>query len=156
VWNSLDGLNQFFANPHVQEQAGQIFSQRDPVVWVPADRFISYHLPPPYGKNDRFVGIVRGMLHSRAEGQRVHNALVGKSVNKARSRGNLSHETYLRVTPPGTPEIMEFFAVDTWMDAAGMGEQYSDPDFLSGFGDLFAGQPDASVWTHPAGTWVEW
>src|SRR6476619_4672460 len=22
VWNSRDGLNQFFANPHVQEQAG--------------------------------------------------------------------------------------------------------------------------------------
>src|SRR5262245_7156508 len=24
VWNSLDGLNQFFANPQVQHQAGQI------------------------------------------------------------------------------------------------------------------------------------
>src|SRR5436853_6987038 len=35
-WNSLEGLNQFFANPHVQEQAGQIFSARDPVVRAPA------------------------------------------------------------------------------------------------------------------------
>src|SRR5215468_3477068 len=36
-WNNLDGLNQFFANKQVQEQAGQIFSQRDPVVWAPAE-----------------------------------------------------------------------------------------------------------------------
>ena len=39
VWNSRDGLNQFFANPHVQEQAGRIFSTRDPVVWAAADGF---------------------------------------------------------------------------------------------------------------------
>src|SRR5262245_10014773 len=43
VWNNLAGLNQFFANPQVQEQAGQIFSARDRVVWVPADGFLSYH-----------------------------------------------------------------------------------------------------------------
>ncbi len=33
IWNSMDGINQFFANPTVQEQAGQIFTERDPVVW---------------------------------------------------------------------------------------------------------------------------
>ena len=44
VWNSMDGLNQFFANPTVQEQAGQIFTRRDPVVWAPAGDFTSYHL----------------------------------------------------------------------------------------------------------------
>jgi len=33
IWNSMDGLNQFFANPQVQAQAGQIFTTRDPVVW---------------------------------------------------------------------------------------------------------------------------
>jgi hypothetical protein len=26
----------------------------------------------------------------------------------------------------------------------------------SGFRDLFAGEPTTSVWTHPAGEWVEW
>src|SRR5215468_7688479 len=57
IWNNMDGLNQFFANPTVQEQAGQIFSQRDPVVWVPAEGFTSYHIPAPYGKNDRIVAV---------------------------------------------------------------------------------------------------
>src|SRR5688572_27348266 len=51
VWNSMEGLNQFFADPVVQEQAGQIFSERDPVVWQPADGFLSYHFPAPHGKN---------------------------------------------------------------------------------------------------------
>jgi quinol monooxygenase YgiN len=154
VWNSLDGLNQFFANPQVQEQAGQIFSQRDPVVWQPAEGFFSYQLPSPMGKNERYVGVVRGKLHSEEEGRRVHNALAGKFVNKARSRGNLSHHAYLRMSPPGTP--VEFFAVDVWMDAAGMAQHYGDPDFTSAFGELFAEMPSASVWTHPAGTWIEW
>ena len=156
VWNSMDGLNQFFANPHVQEQAGQLFAKRDPVVWQPAAEFVSYHLPPPYGKNDRFVGIVRGMLNSIDDGQRIHNALVSNNVNKARSRGHLSHEAYLRLAPPGSPEALEFFAVDVWMDGVGMGEHYNDPEFMSGFAALFAGRPDASIWSHPAGTWVEW
>src|SRR5258707_516672 len=31
IWNNMEGLNTFFANPHVQGQAGQIFSERDPV-----------------------------------------------------------------------------------------------------------------------------
>lgn len=156
AWNSVDGLNQFFANPHVQEQAGQIFAQRDPVIWQSAEGFISYHLPAPYGKNDRFVGIVRGMLPSIEDGKRVHNALVSKFINKARSRGNLSHQAYLRLAAPGTPEALEFFAIDTWMDAEGMGQHYNEPDFRAAFGDLFAGMPDASVWAHPAGAWVEW
>ncbi|HVU10159.1 MAG TPA: hypothetical protein VHD90_02730 [Phototrophicaceae bacterium] len=156
VWNSMEGLNQFFANPHVQEQAGQIFATRDPVVWVPAEGFASYHIPVPYGCNERYIGVVRGMLPSLEDGKRIHNAIVEKNVNKSRSRGNIAHETYLRLMPPGSPASCEFFAVDTWMDAAGMGQQYADPDFLSAFGELFVGMPDASVWTHPAGSWVEW
>src|SRR5438477_2015201 len=35
LWNSLPGLNQFFANPQVQEGGGLIFTQREPVVWAP-------------------------------------------------------------------------------------------------------------------------
>src|SRR5712692_9024597 len=128
-WNNLDGLNQFFANKQVQEQAGQIFSDRDPVVWAAAEGFTSYHFPAPYGKNQRFVGIVRGMVESRGKAQNIHNTLVGKTVNKARINGNMSHEAFFRLTPPGTPESLEFFAVDVWMDADGMNRHYADPDF---------------------------
>jgi hypothetical protein len=156
LWNNLDGLNQFFANPQIQAEAGQIFAEHDAVVWTPAEGFISYHMPATYGKNDRLVGTVRGMLRSLEDGKRVHNALVGKFQNKARLRGNISHDAYLRLTPPGEAPSLEFFAVDVWTDAAGMGEHYNDPAFLSGFGELFATRPDAAVWTRPAGEWVEW
>jgi quinol monooxygenase YgiN len=156
IWNNMDGLNQFFANPHVQEQAGQIFKERDPVVWTPAEGFYSYHFPVPFGKNDRLIGVVRGMVKSRAEAQEIHNALVGKSVNRARANGNISHECYFRLTPPGTPGSLEFFAIDVWMDGEGMGKHYQDPDFMAGLQGMFSGMPSATVWTHPEGLWVEW
>jgi len=155
-WNNLEGLNQFFANKQVQEQAGQIFSDRDPVVWAAAEGFTAYHFPAPYGKNERFVGIVRGMVESRSKAQSVHNAVVGQTVNRARINGNMSHEAFFRLTPPGTSESLEFFAVDVWMDGEGMNRHYNDPAFMGGFQELFTGQPSASVWTHPAGEWVEW
>jgi hypothetical protein len=156
VWNSLDGLKQFFANPQVQEQAGRIFSTRDPVVWVPADGFLSYHLPAPHGKNERIVAVVRGTVRSRVEAQAIHNALVASQINKARMAGAVSHQAYFRLAPPETPEGLEFFAVDVWMSAAGMSQYYEDPGFLSGLQDLFAAPPLTSVWAHPAGEWVEW
>lgn len=156
VWNNLDGLKQFFANPHVQEQAGQIFTARDPVVWVPADGFLSYHLPAPQGKNERIVAVVRGKVHSRAAAQSTHNAIVAAQIGKARRAGDISHQAYFRLAPPDSPEALEFFAVDVWLDAEGMGQYYSDPEFLRGFQELFAAPPATSVWARPSGDWVEW
>jgi hypothetical protein len=156
IWNNIEGLNQFFANKQVQEQAGRIFSMRDPVVWMPADGFFGYHFPAPYGKNERSVAVVRGLVRSRAEAQTIHNALVAKEVNKARKAGDLSHEAYFRLAPPEAPEALEFFAVDVWTSASGMGQYYENPEFLSGFKDLFAAPPSTSTWVHPAGDWVEW
>ena len=88
----MDGINQFFANPTVQEQAGQIFSQRDPVVWQSAGGFSSYHIPAPFGKDDRIVTTVRGTLKSLDEACRLHNTAIVKTLGKARKAGNLSHE----------------------------------------------------------------
>jgi hypothetical protein len=156
LWNSMEGLNQFFANPTVQEQGGRIFSQRDPVVWAPAEGFFSYSLPTPAGQNDRYVGLVRGVVRSRAEAQALHNALAGKAINKARLASNLSHQAYFRLTPPGAPESLEFFAVDVWWNLQGMSKHYADPEFLSDFIGMFATPPMATVWTHPGGEWVEW
>ena len=155
-WNNLDGINQFFANHIVQEQAGEIFSERDPLVWKPADGLISYHFPAPSGKKDRLVGVVRGVVHSQAGALKVHNALVSASIGKARAAGNMSHESYFRLAAPGSPETLEFFAVDVWYDAAGMAKHYADPDVMAGFMQMFAAPPMATVWTAPAGEWVEW
>lgn len=156
LWNSMDGLNQFFANPQVQHQAGLIFSQRDPVVWVPADGFTTYHFPAPYGQNERIIAAVHGPVRSWEEARETHNALVAQGVSGARRAGDLSHEVYRRLAPPNTPEAMEFFAVDVWTNAAGMGAYYQNPEFLSSFQKLFAGPPSTSTWIHPSGEWVEW
>lgn len=156
VWNSIEGLGQFFANPHVQEQAGQIFASRDPVVWMPAEGFSTYHLAAPYGKNDRFVAIVRGTVRSHEEARAVHNAIVGSETNKSRRAGSLSHDVYFRMAAPGSPEALEFFAVDVWMDAALMAQRFQDPGFLAKLQDLFVSPPSTSAWVHPAGEWVEW
>jgi hypothetical protein len=156
IWNSVDGLNQFFANPTVQEQAGQIFSQRDPVVWQSAGGFSSYHIPAPFGKDDRIVTSVRGTLKSLDEACRLHNTAIVKTLGKARKAGNLSHEAYLRMAAPGSPEAMEFFGLDVWMSADAMMGYYEDPDFLAAFDHMFTGEANTAVWSHPKGDWVEW
>jgi hypothetical protein len=156
LWNNLDGLNQFFANPTVQEQGGKIFSQRDPVVWQPAEGFTSYHFPAPFGKNERYVAMVRGTVRSRPEAQAIHNGIVGKMINHVRAAGDLSHDAYFRVTPPDAPESLDFCAVDVWMDMQGMLQTYQNPDFMRGFQELFTAPPAASIWVHPQGEWVEW
>jgi hypothetical protein len=156
LWNSLEGLNQFFADAHVQAGGDQIFSQREPAVWQPAEGFVSYHLPAPHDKPDRFVGVVRGRVRSHDEARAVHNALAGGAVNQARAAGNLSHEAYFRVAPPGAPEGLEFFAVDVWMDGKGMQMYYDDEEFAKGLMQMFTAEPAATIWVHPAGSWVEW
>ena len=155
LWNSMEGLNNFFADPHVQEGGGMIFSDRDPVVWAPAQGFAGFHIPAPFGKNDRIVTSVRGMLKSKEDAQKVHNATTAKTLGKARQAGMLSHEAYLRMAAPGSPEALEFFAVDVWSGPEGMGF-YEDPDFLVGFDHLFAAEANTGVWIHPAGQWSEW
>jgi hypothetical protein len=156
LWNKPEGLNQFFSNPHVQEQAGLIFTERDPVVWAPAEGFAGYHLPAPGGKNDRIVALVRGSVNSREGAQSIHNPLTDGLLDKARMSGALSHEAYFRMGPPDGPEGLEFFSVDVWMDGERMGQFYQDPEFGAGFQQIFAGEPTTSVWTHPGGEWVEW
>jgi quinol monooxygenase YgiN len=155
-WNNMEGLNQFFANPHVQAQAGQIFSDRDPVVWAPAEGFAGYHFPAPHGQNDRIVAVVRGKVKSVDEARAAHNEIVGMAMNEARKAGDISHEAYMRLAAPGSPEALEFLAVDVWYNAAGMEQFYSHPELAAGFAKLFVGEPMTSVWTHPAGEWVEW
>jgi hypothetical protein len=156
IWNSMDGLNQFFANPHVQEQAGQIFRSRDPVVWAPSEGFANYHYPAPFGANDRVVAMVRGSVKSREEAQARHNAIVAKNVNKARMAGNMSHEAYFKMVPPGNNEPMELIAIDVWMNGSGMSRFYQDSDSQRGLQELFNGTPSTSTWIHPPGDWVEW
>jgi quinol monooxygenase YgiN len=156
IWNSMDGLNQFFSNPQVQHQAGEIFASRDPVVWSAAEGFVGYNLPAPYGKNDRIVSIARGTVPSVEKAREIHNAGSIKMLGQARKAGNMSHEAYFRMAAPGSPEALEFFAVDVWNNHDGMHSFYDLPEFMQGLDGLFTSEPDFSVWGHPAGDWAEW
>ena len=156
LWYSMEGLNTFFADKQVQQGGDMIFSQRDPVVWAPAEGFTSFHIPAPSGINDRIVAIVRGTVNSVAEAKKLHDTAMTKTISKARKLGILSHEAYFRMAAPGSPEALEFLGVDVWMSGEGLGDFYSDEDFLAGFNHLFTGEAADSVWVHPKGDWIEW
>src|SRR5262249_6876802 len=151
VWNSVDGLNQFFSNHDVQEGGAQIFTERDPVVWMPARGAFTYHLMVPKGKNDRFVGVVRGPVRSHDDAMAAHQRSAAGAVNQARAAGNLSHDVYFRLAQPGTPESLELLAVDVWMDPAGMAATYANPAYAEVFGQIFSAMPVSSTWQEPAG-----
>src|SRR6185503_17754671 len=96
LWTSIEGLNTFFADKQVQEGGAMIFIERDPLVWSAAPGFTSYHLPAPFGMNDRFITTARGTVKSVDEARELHNAAVAKTIRKARQAGNLSHDSYFR------------------------------------------------------------
>jgi len=156
LWTSPSGLNQFFSDPQVQQGAAMIFTQRDPVVWEPAEGFFTYHLPAPTGHNDRFFGLIRGPVASREQARTILNQVTSQGIHKARAAGHLSHDVYFRLAQPGMPESLELFAVDGWSDLEGMNRYYDDPDFGQALGGLFTAEPATLLLKHPAGAWVEW
>ena len=156
LWTSTDGLNTFFSDHQVQEGGAMIFSERDPVVWAPAEDFVSFHIPAPFGNNDRIVAVVRGTVNSKEEAKKLHDTAMTKTISKARKLGMLSHQPYFRLAAPNSPEALEFFVVDVWMSGEGMGDYYGDEDFLAGFNHLFTAEAADSVWVHPKGDWIEW
>lgn len=156
LWTSPDGLNTFFSDHKVQEGGAMIFSQRDPVLWAPAQGFTSYHIPTPFGINDRFITTARATVKSLEEACELHNNAVTKTISKARKAGNLSHESYFRLAAPGSPEALEWLGVDVWMRPDEMMSLYEDPEFLEGFNHMFTGEANVGVWVHPKGDWTEW
>ncbi len=156
LWYSPEGLNTFFSDHQVQEGGNMIFSDRDPVVWAPADGFTSFHIPAPFGNNERIIAVVRGTVNSREEAKDLHNNAMTQTISKARKAGMLSHQAYFRLAAPNSPEALEYFGVDVWMTGEGMGDYYGDEDFLATFNHFFTAEAVDSVWVHPEGDWVEW
>jgi hypothetical protein len=154
TWLSAEGIGKFFSNPHVQEQGSNLFSSRDPVVWMPARGAFSFHLPAPAGKSERYLGIVRGPVTSPEQAIQTFREALAPRLSDARRRGQLSHEIFLRAPMPGAPTTPELFGIDVWCDAAGMQEHYRE---LAGLEGAFAGAPQMSVWEEPRdGGWSEW
>src|SRR5260221_1802376 len=114
LWHSIDGLNTFFSDHQVQEGGAMIFTERDPVVWASAEGFTSFHIPAPFGKNDRIVAVSPGTSKPLGEAQTFPNNTNAKTSSHTRQLGMLSHEAYFRMAAPNSPEALEYFQVDVW------------------------------------------
>ena len=156
LWNNLEGFNQFFANKQVQEGATMIFASvehRD--LWSPAQDLRSYILPTPANKTDRCVGLLRGVVRS-LEGAKAAFDKMAETINAARMEGQVSHQIFFQMTPPGRPAALDILGIDVWMDEVGMQRFYSNPQNMAPLRDIFAGPPATSTWKRPAGQWIEW
>jgi hypothetical protein len=155
-WDSPKGIMDFFSNPQVQQQGGKLFSKRDATLWMPARGSSSYHLYVPKAHPERYVGIVRGTVKSPEHALGVFADVDTKAQRDARRRGLISHELFIELGAPGESSPLELLGLDLWSDFAGMTEHYADPTHMSGLGDAFTAQPQASVWEQASGRWSEW
>jgi len=155
-WNSVQGLQSFFANPDVQKGGALVYRDRETVIWQSTPGLPRVALPAPYGRNDRWLGIVRGKVGSREGAEKAMAEAMRRQINTARARGLLSRELYFRATQPGEAESTEMIGVDIWFDADGMRAEYADQAKMAGLATVFAGPPATSIWQKPPGAWVEW
>jgi hypothetical protein len=100
-WDSPAGIFQFFSNPEVQHQGDRLFSKREGTVWTPACGSFSYCLPVPKARGERYVGMIRGAIHSPEHAIAVF-ADDSKAQRDARRRGIASHELFIKVSRPAT------------------------------------------------------
>ncbi len=155
VWEDPKGIMQFFSNPHVQAQGGELFSEKDATVWMPARGAATLHLPAPSLRTQRVVGILRGAVSTPERAIEVFAGMMQKRLRPARKLGLMAHDLYLKVAAPGDDGPVELLGVDVWHDAAGMREYYQAVD-MSALAPAFAGKPEASTWVQAEGDWTEW
>jgi hypothetical protein len=155
-WVDAQGIMQFFGNAHVQEQGGRMFSAREPTVWMAARGTYCVDLPAAMGRDQRYLGIIRGPVASPEKSLEVFRAADEKAVRDARRRGLLSHSLFIKLNPPGDASPLELCGLDLWCDFDGMTEHYTDQIHMAGLGGAFSGPPQASVWEQATGSWNEW
>jgi hypothetical protein len=154
LWASAEGIGKFFSDPRVGEQAGKLFAKREGAVWMPARGAFGFDLPAPRGKDERYLGVVRGLVTSPDAAIEAFRAALAPKVGDARRRGQLSHAIFFRIPMPHESTAPEVFGLDVWCDAAGMQEHYRE---LSGLDRAFAAKPQTSVWEQArGGEWSEW
>lgn len=155
-WNNPDGIGKFFSDPQVQQGGTMVYREREAVVWQATPGLPRFSLPAPMGKNERYVGLARGMVNSREGAEKILTEALRQGANTSRAKGLMSREWFFRLTRPGEKPSLEAIGVDVWFDADGMQEVYASPDEMKHLGGLFAGEPTLSVWQKPKGAWVEW
>ncbi len=155
-WQDPKGLADFFANENVQMQGTRLFKGRDATVWMPARGAFSYVLPAAAGRNERYLGMIRGPIKSPEAAIEIFRKADMKAQRAARARGLLSHELFIKLQGPGDNSPLELLGVDVWCDLKGMAEHYGDPNEMKMLDGAFAGKPDPTTWAQAPGAWSEW
>jgi hypothetical protein len=152
-WKTAEGIGQFFSDPRVQ--GSKLFTELEPVVWMPARGAFGFDLPAPQSRSERYVGMVRGHpAQSPEHAIEVLNKVLSGKLSDARRRGQLSHQLFVKVPMPNAPATVEVLGVDHWYDAAGMNNFYAE---LKGFEKAFEAAPQTSLWqAATGGVWSEW
>jgi hypothetical protein len=153
IWYDPTSRKAFFANPQVEQGGKAIFSRYERNVWNPAEDFLNYFVPSPHGKNDRFLGLIRGVVKSREEARAVFNEARALGLNAARRAGSLFHQIYFREADSDSGTL-DLIGVDYWNNAEEMMKYYERYD--TELGKAFSSPLEPSVWKRPAGEWVEW
>jgi len=156
VWVTAKGIMDFFSNEQVIQQGVKLFSSRDATIWMPAAGSFSYHLPAPRGKTDRYVGMIRGPIASAEQAIDIFRTVDIKAQPDARRRGLLSHEIFIKLSPPDGSAPLELLGLDVWCDFAGMSEHYGDETHMRGLSNAFSGRPEPTTWEQAPGHWSEW
>ena len=96
-------------------------------IWSLAQDFRSFILSTPTHNKDSYMGLLRGTVRSRQDAKAAFDKMAKDTINAARMEGQVSHQVFFRMTPPGQPAALDLLGVDVWMDADGMGRFYSNP-----------------------------
>jgi hypothetical protein len=154
VWKDASGIGTFFSDEQVQQGAAMLFSEREAVIWMPAEGAFGFELPSPMSLTGRYLGILRGPIDDPHQTIDVLRKVHEAGISDSRRLGQLSHQLFIRMPMPGEDAQLEAIGLDLWADAAGMGEHYST---LSGYEPAFSGDLQTSVWEQaPGGSWAEW
>jgi quinol monooxygenase YgiN len=155
VWVEAGGIQKFFSHPDVQAQGAQLFAHKDPSVWMPARGAYTFSLPAPRERAERYVGLLRGPIASPEDAIALFAANDRKIISEGRKRGQLSHELFIKLGPPGAP--LELLGIDVWCDRAGMDAHYAEiGSHMAELAKAFTGAPSASTWQQAEGQWSEW
>jgi hypothetical protein len=81
---------------------------------------------------------------------------IHQGLPDARRRGQLAHDLYIKLRPPGDDAPLELLGVATWSSLDGLHEHYTDTKGRSAMQNVFSGPADPTVWEQAAGQWNEW
>jgi hypothetical protein len=154
VWTDPAGIQTFFSNPQVAEQATKLFKSKEPTVWMPARGAATFHLPAPMSQSGRYVGVIRGQVKSPEEAIAGFRDANTKFIRDARQSGQLSHDLFFKLGPPNEPA--ELLGIDHWYNLEGMLAYYGNMEHMGPVMPVFSGRPAASIWEQAPGQWSEW